>query len=398
VIVAGGTYEEICRDPERSDLIGSGPRAAIALRSVIGGELTLLTAIDADNLADAETLAGGAGISLEVHERTEPVGFVYATPLSAPLISGPRARVDQPIVVRGDLALVFGMLEAELEVDVKSLVFDPQQPKDLAPLDLRRLKAERRAIVANLAETQALSGFRIPEDAARCLRKMLAAEVVVTKAGARGALVTTAAGQEWVGSYPTEHVWPIGSGDVFAAGFAWAWGSESATPVEAARAGSSAAAHWCNSERLNLPASAFSTPPGEELEVKEQGRVYLAGPFFNTSERWLVALARESMRTLGGSVFSPLHDVGMGDDIARQDLEGLEDCSAVFAILDHCDPGTLFEVGWARSKNIPVIGFAESVDHEDGKMLRGSGVEMSSEFASCIYRAVWASMGAHLAR
>jgi hypothetical protein len=394
VIIVGGTYEEICHDPPTSDLIGSGQRAAVALSSLLGDELALVTAVDESNQVEAETLAGGAGIEVEMHERSEPVGFVYATPLSAPLINGPNAQADE-ISVEGDLALVFGMLEAEQRLSAKTLVFDPQQPQDLTPLKQEKIDADHLAIVANMAETRALSGMRIPEDAGARLRETLDAEVVVTKAGARGALVTTNEHQEWIGPYPTPSVWPIGSGDVFAAGFAWAWGTQSASPVEAARVGSKAAAHWCMSQRLDLPATAFVEPPSAELAI-QQGRVYLAAPFFNVSERWLVGLARESMRGLGGSVFSPLHDVGVGTDIARQDLDGLEDCSAVLALLDHNDPGTLFEVGWARSREIPVIAFGEQMHPEAAKMLRGTGVEVCPELASAVYRALWASMGAKL--
>jgi nucleoside 2-deoxyribosyltransferase len=393
VIVVGGTYEEICHDPATTDLIGSGQRAAIALKSVLRDDLKLITAIDEANRVEAETLAGGVGLEVEMRERSEPVGFVYSTPLSAPLVNGPNANAEE-ITVEGDLALVFGMIEAHQRLAARTLILDPQQPKDLAPLQRKEIKAERLAIVANMAETRALSGLRIPEEAGRHLRELLNAEVVITKAGARGALVTSQEYQEWIGPYPTTSVWPIGSGDVFAAGFAWAWGTESATPLEAARVGSSAAAHWCASQRLDLPPEAYSSPPSEELEVRE-GRVYLAAPFFNVAERWLVGLVREAMRSLGGSVFSPLHDVGEGEDIARQDLEGLDDCSSVLALLDHSDPGTLFELGWARSRDIPVFAFG-GVDGEAAKMLRGTEVEFCRELSTAVYRALWASMGARL--
>jgi hypothetical protein len=393
VIVLGGTYEELCRDPSRTELIGSGQRAAIALRGVLDEELTLVTAVDDENLADAQTLSGGAGVPVQIHERTEPVGFVYATPLSAPIITGRRASVNDLIEVDGDTVLAFGMLEARPRVTARRLVMDPQQPKDLAPLEFGEISAEHLALVANVGETKALAGgTRILRDAARELLAASGAEVLVTKAGARGALVTTATMQEWVGPHPTPTVWPIGSGDVFAAGFAWAWGCEEADPLEAAHTASMAAAHWCSSERLNLPATAFREPPSPELAVQD-GRVYLAGPFFNVSERWLVALVQESLRSLGGSVFSPLHDVGRGKDIAAEDLAGLADSTAVLALLDHSDAGTLFEVGWARRAGLPVVALAEQLDQEAAKMLHGTEVSIFSDLSTAVYRALWASMG-----
>jgi Nucleoside 2-deoxyribosyltransferase/pfkB family carbohydrate kinase len=393
VIVLGGSYEETCRDPDSSELIGSGQRAALALRSVVDGDLRLVTAVESEALLEAELLTGGGGIELIAHERSEAVGFTYATPLSAPIISGSRARVDGPIDVEGEIVLAFGMLEAAPRIRAGRLVLDPQQPKDLEPLSLDTVNADHLAIVANVIETRSLAGGpRILEEAARSLLERSGVEVVVTKAGARGALVTSRGTQEWVGPHPTRSVWPIGSGDVFAAGFAWAWGQEGADPVEAARAGSMAAAHWCESQRLGLLATAFTTSPSHELDPSE-GRVYLAGPFFSTAERWLIELTNESLRNLGGSVFSPLHDVGRGHDIAAQDLAGLDDCTAVLALLDHGDPGTLFEVGWARKLEIPVIAFGEQIDAEAQKMLLGTDVEILDDLASAVYRALWASMG-----
>lgn len=393
MIVVGGSYQEVCRDPQRDDFVGSGQRAAIALRSVVKGDLRLVTAVDEESRMEAETLAEGGGIDLEVVDRSEPIKFVYATPLSAPIISGARATAPEPIRRDADNVLAFGMLETKQELRAKRLVFDPQQPQDLSPLALEQLRADQLAIVANAVETQMLAGgVRSLEEAALKLRATANAEVLVTKAGARGALVTTSNNQEWVGPNPTSSVWPIGSGDVFAAGFAWAWGCEEADPMEAAKAGSMAAAHWCGTERLNLPADAFTTSPSHELKVAD-GRVYLAGPFFNVSERWLVDLVNESLRSLGGLVFSPLHDVGRGHDIADEDLAGLEDCTAVLALLDHNDPGTIFEIGWARKRGIPVVGLAENLDEEGAKMLLGSGVVILKDLSSAVYRALWASMG-----
>jgi hypothetical protein len=357
-------------------------------------DLELVTAVDNETLLDAETLAQGGGIPLRIVERSEPVSFNYATPLSAPIISGARARAVEDVAGESDTALAFGMLEADVKVRAGRLVFDPQQPQDLSPLVLDSIQADHLAIVANSAETHALAGgTRSLQGAAQELLAKSGAEVVVTKGGARGALVTEPRRQEWVGPHPTEEVWPIGSGDVFAAGFAWAWGQEGAGPVEAARAGSMAAAHWSATQRLNLPASAFKESPSFELPPQE-GRVYLAGPFFNVAERWLIDLVNESMRSLGGFVFSPLHDVGPGHDIAAQDIAGLEDSNAVLALLDHSDPGTVFEVGWARKLGIPVIALAQKPDPEAMKMLEGTGVVVLDKLSSAVYRALWASMGA----
>lgn len=388
--VAGGTYLETSRDPATVNLAGSGLRAAGALGIVCPG-VVLKTAIDAAGRDEAEVLAGGLQVTLEHVERSEPVAFDYWTPLNAPTIRGPNATAPD-LHVTGDAALIFGMVESNVTADVGRLVYDPQQPKDLGAPDLSGLRAAHLALVANAVETASMTGVGDLAEAARQLLDRTGAEVVVTKRAARGSIVTTADGQEEVGLWPTETVWPIGSGDVFAAGFAWAWAQEDMAPVQAARVGSHLASRWCGEQRRQMTASDFQVPDGEFLP--QEGRVYLAAPFFTLSQRWLVELVRDSLLGLSGNVFSPLHDVGRGDDeVAVKDLDGLDACSAVLALLDEVDAGVLFETGWARRGGIPVIVYTEHTDDDRLKMVRGSNAEICNDLSSAVYRALWASMG-----
>lgn len=388
--IAGGTYLETCREPRTEMMGGSGLRAAAALQHVCS-ELTLSSAIDTELRDQAEAMAAGLGVKVNWVERSEPVAFDYWTPLSAPTLRGPNARASS-IHIADEAGLVFGMIEAAIEADVEQLVFDPQQPKDLGQPDLSRMKAKRLAVVANSAETKSMTGQADLVAAAKRLLEVTSAEVVVTKRAARGSLVTTADTQEEVGLWPTSQVWPIGSGDVFAAGFSWAWAQEQMNPVEAARVGSHLASLWCGQQRWQPTSEDFNIPAGE-FKPKD-GQVYLAGPFFTLSQRWIIELARESLLGLGGSVFSPLHDVGLGaDEVAEKDLAGLESCTAVLALLDEVDAGVMFESGWARHSEIPVIVYTEHTQDDQLKMLRGSGAEIYDDLSSAVYRALWASMG-----
>lgn len=392
--VAGGAYLELCREPgdhgTGQTLLGSGMRAAAALRGV-ADELTLHSAVDAALRDDAEVVAATLGLHVQWRERTEPVAFRYWTPLSAPTIDGPNARAE-PIVLSDGNTLVFGMLEGRPRADVDGLVFDPQQPRDLGAIDLDGLRAGRLGLVANSAETMAMTGEREVAVAAQRMRELAGADVVVTKRAARGALVTTATGQELVGPWPTPRVWPIGSGDVFAAGFAWAWLESGAEPVEAARVGSHAASRWCAQRDLDLDRDDFEPGPGQLRP--EDGRVYLAAPFFNLSQRWLVELVSDALVGLGGAVFSPFHEVGVGEDhIAAADIEGLRQCTALLALLDESDAGSVFEAGWATGDGLPIVVYTEHPEREDLKMLRGTGAEVHTDLPTAVYRALWASMG-----
>jgi nucleoside 2-deoxyribosyltransferase len=123
-------------------------------------------------------------------------------------------------------------------------------------------------------------------------------------------------------------------------------------------------------------------------------QVYLAAPFFSLADRWLVETCRSVLLGLGAEVFSPLHDVGPGGyEVAKRHLDGLDRSDAVLALLDGWDPGTVYEVGWAHRKGLPVVGFLQGPAHEGTKMLVGTGAELHQDLSSALYRSVWAGQG-----
>jgi nucleoside 2-deoxyribosyltransferase len=121
--------------------------------------------------------------------------------------------------------------------------------------------------------------------------------------------------------------------------------------------------------------------------------VYLAGPFFNIGQRWLVEESRLALLGMGLRVFSPLHDVGMGhaQEVAPKDIEALKVSRSVLALVDGLDAGTLFEIGYARCLGRPVIVLAQSTPEEPLKMLTGTSCEVVSDFVTSLYRAAWAA-------
>jgi hypothetical protein len=404
VIVVGGTYDERVVIPEHKETAGSGLRAAAALRSQ--GEARLATALDAATGTVAESIFATLSIDANVVERDEPVGFRYFSPVVSPVIDGPSATYAPALTVDDDAVLVFGMVETgSRDVRARRAVFDPQRPRDLAALDLDGIVADELAIVANAREVRALApGTTSLAEASRFVINSSGAVAVVVKDSARGCLVLTASHDEItrVGPYPTRSVWPLGSGDVFAAGYFHAWAA-GADPVEAARVGSSSAAWWCGTRNSRVPAeilagvrvdqvladatAELSPPDGTPL-------VYLAGPFFTLADRWLVETCRSVLLGLGSEVFSPLHDVGPGgDEVAERDLDGLNRSDAVLALLDGWDPGTVYEVGWAHRGGLPVVGFLQGPAHEGTKMLVGTGAELHQDLSSALYRSVWAAQG-----
>jgi hypothetical protein len=221
------------------------------------------------------------------------------------------------------------------------------------------------------------------------------AEVVVIKQGTAGAPVFTADGQTQVPAYRTSEVWPIGSGDIFSAVFAHYWLEQLSSPAEAAATASLATAYYCQTRALPIPRdpAALQALKLEAAPIKDYIRreIYLAGPFFTMAERWLINESRHALRQSGNDVFSPLHDVGHGlaTDVVPLDLQALDTCDVVFAIVDGLDSGTLFEIGYARSKGTPVVAFVQNETPGNLKMLEGSGCYISADFSTAVYAINW---------
>ena len=211
------------------------------------------------------------------------------------------------------------------------------------------------------------------------------------KRGSHGAVVVTASGEHPIPAYQTEYVWKVGSGDVFSATFAALWGCQNMSPDQAADLASRATASYVDTRQLPAPDVAALQALQMTPIKPGSGMIYLAGPFFDIGQRWLVEESFSLLKELGASVFSPVHEVGPGPAsyVAPKDIEGLEASDVVFAILNGLDPGTIFEIGYAIKKAIPVVALAQNVKEEDLKMIVGTGCEVTDDFASGLYRAVW---------
>jgi hypothetical protein len=352
--------------------------------------IQLLSAASSAERESAEVQATTFGFDARLSPRSEPISFSYFTALAAPRVEGLQ---QQRVVLRGeaDVALVFGMVEAEPDVRADRLIIDPQAPTGATIAASIRSKANRLAIVLNRNEAAHLTGLAEPRPAARRIAKRFDAEVVVVKCGALGTLVSTPSRKQaaWLGAIPTKRVWAIGSGDVFSGVFAWHWGVRRASALDAARAASLAVSYWSEFRVLPLP----RTLKQRARVARKVPQVYIAAPFFSLGQEWVVEILREALRDLGAKPFSPLHDVGRnGDGVAAKDLAAMRRCDSVIAVLDGNDPGVLLEVGYAVRAGIPVVGFAQRPDAADLKMVRGVGVEILSDLSTAVYHAIWSGM------
>jgi len=291
-------------------------------------------------------------------------------------------------VVDTETVLSYGMMEGNALIRAERAVYDPQSP--LSPKSFREngSSATRLAIVANEPEAFALSGSHEVFAAGRALLQNECADTVVIKCGLKGALVFTTEGVVQLPAHRTRSTFLIGSGDIFSSEFAYRWLLENEPPEQAARLASLAVAYYCQNPSVPVPGvlpQDFNPVPITVDENKKRS-VYLAGPFFNLQQLWMVDEAISQLTSQGLRVFSPLHEIGIGDpvSIARQDIKALAESDGVFALLDDCDPGTLFEIGFARAINKPVTVFITAEQSTHLTMLIGSDCDVFHDFVSAI--------------
>jgi nucleoside 2-deoxyribosyltransferase len=100
-------------------------------------------------------------------------------------------------------------------------------------------------------------------------------------------------------------------------------------------------------------------------------RIYIAGPLFNTHERWYLEQIAQALEAVGYVTFVPHRDAGLLDGtegidrqrLFRADLAALDGCDACVALLtgaDH-DSGTCGELGYAYAKGKPCFGITDDM-------------------------------------
>lgn len=399
MIVVGGTYSEICMEPIWNNIFGSGFRAVnVILENDNEEKVQFYTC--ADNIDTKKHLEYYSTLNsrLENHIQVIPKSpeFHYDHPLKTPVIyPRPDVLVEQfsTLNVNGDNILAYGMIEASINVTGKKVVYDPQSPVNPKSFKSTGSKADELIIIVNLDEAKKISSFSKITDIRNFFFDEEKCFALIIKMGAKGAFVflDKHSSSHAIPVYQTSKVWNIGSGDVFSAFFALNW-FKNKTIIDSAVLASKATAVYCNSKDLSLlntlrsfefPEIVFSETP--------KGQVYLAGPFFTFSERWLVNQAWSALKGMGLKVFSPFHDVGHGKakDVVDKDIKGLEESEIVFAIIDGLDSGTLFEVGYAISLNKKVIAFVQNETEESLKMLEGTHCIIEKDFTTAIYKSYW---------
>lgn len=391
--IIGGTYQEYCLSPEWDQVFGSGGRAAIAAKGHCPNVIL-------ESYAN-EYIRARFEVSAHLHEiswsprhfEVQPE-FEYFHTLASPSINPSPFTCPQaePIEVKAESVLRFGLLEGEAVVSAKKCVYDPQNTFAPHPFKTNGSNCDELAIVGNAQEVLTL-GRACDLDTASANLATQGASVIVVKDGSRGAHVYVADQKQTIPAYFSQHVWTIGSGDVFAGIFAANWACGLSDAFEAADIASRAVAAFAESRNLPSPSQNdlkrfYRTP----VSLKP-GKAYIAAPFFNLKDLWMLDEARNALREVGLDYGSPYHDVAMGhaDKVAPKDIALLEKCDRVFALLDGLDTGTVYELGYAASLGKPVYCFTQSSPPESLTMIAGNGARIYSDFGTAIFHTAWLS-------
>lgn len=397
ITVVGGVYRERCMRPAWDDIYGSAGRAATAIAR-FGGQAELHACVDSSTQVIVDARAGAEGFQFNATAAQAGVTFEYIHGLANPDIRRD-TDVKSKLQVSAEKVLRFGMIDGTAVIDAEYVVFDPQNADGPESFKDNGSEAKHLALVLNRHEASLLvrpSCELTAQELAIALAEQEKAEVVVIKMGPLGALVYDNGDISTVPSYRTERVWKIGTGDTFAAHFALGWMDSSLSAHDAASIASVATAFYCQNQGFPTPALLAEFEP-QTLQPSARYRdgyapkVYLAGPFFTLADLWMVGQARRDLLAMGMDVFSPYHDVGLGsaEDVVERDLGGVRDCDALFAICDGLDSGTIYEIGYARALNKPVVCYVENESEQDKKMMEGSDCRTTDDYVSAIYQTVW---------
>jgi len=398
VHIVGGFYQELCLYPEWNYHFGSGGRAAACL-SQFGTEISFHTYINKRTQKSFKSFANAHKIKSYAVDSSEIIQFEYYHSLSTPNIytlNNPLIKQEQ-MTVAEDIVICYGMMEASNPViHADYVVFDPQSENTPSMIFDNGSTMNHLALVLNVEEGKKFTGKNTIQEISKALfKKSDSLEVLILKDGPFGAHIFY--GDEYchIDSYETENIFKIGSGDIFVAVFGYLWAYDKLSPLEAANKASLATAMYCNTKNIVVDKNKlFKEISFKKIKVNKESfekKIYLAGPFFTMSERWLIEEAKGQLEKFGANVFSPLHDVGYGDAsvVAKADLKGVDDADILYAVLNEYDPGTIFEIGYAISKNIPVIIFLENQTPINMTMFEGSGCIIENDFSSSIYKVIW---------
>lgn len=391
--VVGGIYREIDYDDISIEIYGSGFRASKFLLenkcethfNTVGNNNIIVYLKENQKVYD--------NFTFECKEYDETITFKYSFSLDYPTILPNLLNIAkvENLNINSENIIAFGILEVDYTLSGNKIVYDPQTP--IKPKKFSEFgKAEELVYIVNKNEAFSIASSENIEEIKNYFFNSEQAKAFIIKDGPFGAILYLKDKEVKIPSYITSNVYKIGSGDIFTSSFGFYWIEKGLSLEESAIYASRSTAIYCD-KQVYVDTSILNTFDYVEFnnQTIAEKQVYLASPFFSISELILIDKVRSAFLSLGIKVFSPFHDIGLGDEIsiAKKDLEGIEKSDIIFCVLDNFDSGTLIESGYSLAKGKKIIGYHRTCSDSDLLMLKPANILFYRHLTTAIYQTIW---------
>jgi len=400
MIVVGGAYKERCWYPHWDRIFGSGLRAALAV-SKISKNSELYTFADPSLEEDIKATLGAFGVRSHITHVRGRIIAEYLYPLGqVDLFS---EGTDMPgglsLNASGNVALSFGLIEGTAKLEAKFIIHDPQSELVRPDSHVNEQFRPERFITDNLTVILGESDFPGEKNSRSQIdyvRGKYRAKILVSRRRAGGATVYIGDSEpQEVPAYEAQSFFKIGTGDVFAAAYAHYWAERGFGPVEAADIASRCMSYFADGGAIPLPCHTALGDMNRINTYNVMQKIYIAGAVKHLPIGWLATEASEKLRKLGADTFWPVRDVDVEISPGRmssQNLDGMDDCSAVLALADDANEELISEIDYARKRGIPIVIYSASVPYQKLVDRYGNGPDYQHDFTSALYRVRWASI------
>ncbi|MCL6220703.1 PfkB family carbohydrate kinase [Zunongwangia pacifica] len=391
--IIGGTYREINFDDVSMEIFGSGFRSAKFLLENKSQVNFITNGNEQVSNFLKENQKVYPNLKFDCHPYDELITFQYSFALDEPSIFPNILNIKKAKEWRfeGDDLIAFGMLESEYEINCKRVVYDPQtsiKPKRFSDFG----KAQELVYIINRNEAYSISSSRDIEDIKKYFFTKEKVKAFIIKNGPYGATLYTESEEHTIPCYVTNNVHKIGSGDIFTASFGYYWMDKKLSLEQSALLASKSTAVFCDKKAYVDCMNNFKFEY-QEFKAKNisEKQVYLASPFFALSELILVDKIRNALLSFGVKVFSPFHDIGLGEavTIAKKDIEGIKSSDVIFVVLDNLDSGTLIESGFSMANDKKIVGYHRTCNEKKLLMLKPGNFTMNSNLTTALYQTIW---------
>jgi sugar/nucleoside kinase (ribokinase family)/nucleoside 2-deoxyribosyltransferase len=252
-------------------------------------------------------------------------------------------------------------------------IFLDPKPNDKSIQQAKNILKYVTALLVNEEEALLLSESTNIDEAIEKLEKM-GPKYLIIKRGHKGCTLVCDENRVNFPAFKSNVVCTLGSGDVFGGAFAAAF-LRTGNIEYSVQIGNCVAANFI--ESLAVETVIDKAGVEKDLYIREKfvidekllKKVYLAGPFFSIQEINWVKQISDRLESAGFTVLSPSRENGIINadmsfeqrkEVFQSDIDLLNDADVVVALVDHDDPGTCFEIGYAFQRGIPVYGLKTS--------------------------------------